>query len=64
MPSREFDAIDIQTVGVILMVVGFLGLILSLLYTFMWAPQARPGRGGTSRISTSSPRAVTEPARR
>ena len=39
--TAELDAIDIQTVGVILMLVGILGLILSLLYTFMWSPQAQ-----------------------
>ena len=39
--TAEVDAIDIQTVGVILMLVGILGLILSLLYTFMWSPQAQ-----------------------
>ena len=39
--TADLDAIDIQTVGVILMLVGILGLILSLLYTFMWSPQAQ-----------------------
>ena len=39
--TAEVDFIDIQTVGVILMLVGILGLILSLLYTFMWSPQAQ-----------------------
>ena len=39
--TAELDAIDIQTVGVILMLVGILGLILSLLYTLMRSPQAQ-----------------------
>jgi hypothetical protein len=39
--TAEVDFIDIQTCGVILMLVGILGLILSLLYTFMWSPQAQ-----------------------
>jgi hypothetical protein len=39
--TAEVDAIDIQTCGVILMLVGILGLILSLFYTFMWSPQAQ-----------------------
>lgn len=39
--TAEVDFIDLQTVGVILMLVGILGLILSLLYTFMWSPQAQ-----------------------
>jgi hypothetical protein len=39
--TAETDFIDIQTAGVVLMLVGILGLILSLLYTFMWSPQAQ-----------------------
>lgn len=39
--TAETDFIDLQTAGVVLMVVGILGLVLSLLYTFMWSPQAQ-----------------------
>jgi heme/copper-type cytochrome/quinol oxidase subunit 2 len=39
--TAETDFIDLQTTGVVLMLVGILGLILSLLYTFMWSPQAQ-----------------------
>ena len=39
--TAEIDFIDLQTTGVVLMLVGILGLILSLLYTFMWSPQAQ-----------------------
>ena len=42
--TAETDFIDLQTAGVVLMLVGILGLILSLLYTFMWSPQAQQGR--------------------
>ena len=42
--TAETDFIDLQTVGVILMLVGILGLILSLLYTFMWSPGAQSRR--------------------
>jgi hypothetical protein len=38
--------IDINTVGVILMVVGVLGLLISLFYATMWADR-RGGTGGT-----------------
>jgi uncharacterized membrane protein YedE/YeeE len=31
------DAIDLQTVGLILMVVGVIGLLISLLYMTMWS---------------------------
>lgn len=42
--TAETDFIDLQTTGVVLMVVGILGLVLSLLYTFMWSPGAQRGR--------------------
>jgi hypothetical protein len=38
------SAINIATVGLILMIAGILGLILSLLYTAFWADRARPRR--------------------
>ena len=40
--TAHVSGIDLQTVGTILMLVGILGLILSLIYTFAWA-------GGTRR---------------
>jgi hypothetical protein len=42
--TAHVSGIDIQTCGVILMVVGILGLILSLLYTFVWSESARARR--------------------
>jgi hypothetical protein len=39
------SAVDIQTIGLILLIVGILGLILSLLYMAFWADRAaRPRR--------------------
>jgi hypothetical protein len=38
----EVDAIDLQVVGTILMIVGILGLAISLLYTFVLADRRRP----------------------
>jgi hypothetical protein len=35
--KADISGIDIQTVGIILIVLGIIGLILSLLYTFMWS---------------------------
>ena len=55
--TAEVDWIDIQTVGVILMIVGILGLILSLLYTFVWSRQSQPPP--RARPATTSPRAAT-----
>jgi heme/copper-type cytochrome/quinol oxidase subunit 2 len=42
--TAHVSGIDLQTVGVILMLVGILGLILSLLYTFVWSDRARGAR--------------------
>jgi hypothetical protein len=35
--TAHVSGVDLQTVGTILMIVGILGLILSLLYTFAWS---------------------------
>jgi hypothetical protein len=35
--TAHVSGVDLQTVGTILFVLGILGLILSLLYTFMWS---------------------------
>lgn len=42
--TADVSGIDIQTVGVILMLIGILGLILSLLYTFVWSERAQSRR--------------------
>jgi hypothetical protein len=42
--TAEVDFIDLQTTGVILIIIGILGLILSLLYTFLWSDSARSNR--------------------
>jgi heme/copper-type cytochrome/quinol oxidase subunit 2 len=39
--TAHVSGVDIQTVGTILMLVGILGLILSLLYTFVWSDRQR-----------------------
>jgi hypothetical protein len=36
--------INVQTVGLILMIVGILGLIISLLYMALWADRTRAAR--------------------
>jgi Domain of unknown function (DUF6458) len=39
--SATVSGIDIQTVGLILMIVGVVGLIISLLYMALWADRTR-----------------------
>ena len=34
--NESVDAIDLPTVGLILMIVGILGLVISLAYEFLW----------------------------
>jgi uncharacterized protein DUF6458 len=45
--TAHISGIDLQTVGVILMLVGILGLILSLLYTFVWSDRAQARRSSS-----------------
>jgi membrane protein implicated in regulation of membrane protease activity len=58
--TAHVSGVDIQTVGVILMLVGILGLILSLLYTFVWSDAAqrrrRSGDGYDDRTQNLPPR--------
>jgi heme/copper-type cytochrome/quinol oxidase subunit 2 len=42
--TLDVEGIDIQVVGTILMIVGILGLVISLLYTFVLADRRRPPR--------------------
>ena len=39
--TAHVSGIDIQVVGTILIIVGIIGLILSLLYTFAWSGRSR-----------------------
>ena len=40
----HLSAVSIGTVGIILIIVGAAGLIISLLYTLVWAERTRPPR--------------------
>lgn len=41
--TKEISGIDIQTAGLILMIVGALGLVISLLWMVVWADRRRTG---------------------
>ena len=45
--KTDVGPLEIQTVGTILLILGIFGLILSLLYTFVWADRDRPARRET-----------------
>ena len=49
------EDVNVNTVGLILMLVGIVGLVLSLLWMFLWAPNRREGPEGG--YGTSPPRA-------
>ncbi len=34
--NESIDAVDLPTVGLILMIVGIIGLVISLAYEFLW----------------------------
>jgi hypothetical protein len=42
--TAHVSGFDIQTAGLVLLLLGILGLILSLLYTFMWSETAQRRR--------------------
>ena len=50
--TTHVSGVNIQTIGVILMLVGILGLILSLLYMFLWSDR---GRGRVAEREYDSP---------
>jgi heme/copper-type cytochrome/quinol oxidase subunit 2 len=41
--NADLEVVDLQVVGTILMIVGILGLAISLLYTFVLADRRSPG---------------------
>ena len=43
--TASVEGVSIATVGLILMIAGIVGLVISLLYLFVWSPyHARPAR--------------------
>jgi cation transporter-like permease len=41
--TAHVSGFDLQTAGLVLMIVGIVGLLFSLLYTFVWASSRRRG---------------------
>ena len=44
LETSSLGPIELQTVGLILMIVGIVGLVFALLYLRMWAPRRRGDR--------------------
>jgi hypothetical protein len=51
--TASMEGVDLQVVGLILMIVGIVGLLLSILYMAMWAP--RRGRVVQDRVVERDP---------
>jgi membrane protein implicated in regulation of membrane protease activity len=49
------SGVSIQTVGLILMLAGILGLVLSLLYMFVWRPRRTSVEPGIERTRYEPP---------
>jgi asparagine N-glycosylation enzyme membrane subunit Stt3 len=47
--EREAEGINLDTVGIILMIVGILGLVVSALFWSSWGPYARERRSTIAR---------------
>ena len=42
--NADISGVELETVGLILLLVGILGLVLSLLYEFIWSDRRARGR--------------------
>lgn len=40
--TTHVNGFNIQTAGIVLLIVGIVGLLLSVLYTFVWSRQRQP----------------------
>jgi beta-lactamase regulating signal transducer with metallopeptidase domain len=39
--NADVEGVEIDTVGTILLIIGIIGLVISLLYMFIWSDRAR-----------------------
>lgn len=46
--TTTVDGVAIEAIGVILMIVGAIGLLMSLLFMMSFSPRGRGGEGGTT----------------
>ena len=60
--TAEAEGLDINTIGVILMVVGIVGFLLSLVFWSEWSPVYRGGRR-TTYVEGEAPRRRYAPRR-
>jgi hypothetical protein len=53
--TAQLSWIDIQTAGTVLFVVGLVGLVLSIAYTFWWSQRSRPAASDPTRSMAPPP---------
>ncbi len=54
--NADVSGLEISTIGIILMICGVLGLLISLLYASMWRDRARGGVATRERVVERDPR--------
>jgi len=53
--TAHANGFDIQTAGTVVFIVGLVGLVLAVLYTFWWADTRRRGRYDETRVMRRPP---------
>ncbi len=53
--TAHISGVDLQTVGTVLFVVGLIGLLVSLAYTFWWASRTREQEAATRPVVRQPP---------
>jgi hypothetical protein len=60
--TAHLNGFDIQTAGTVIFIVGLLGLVLAIVYTFWWSRESRYGYGDETVVRRRSPGAGQPPA--
>ena len=61
--TAHVNGFDIQTAGTVVFIVGLAGLLLSIIYTFMWSRGSRyPGYGDETVVHRRGPGGPPPPA--
>ena len=54
--TAHVNGFDIQTAGTVIFIVGLVGLVLAIMYEFMWSREARhPGYGDETVVRRRGP---------
>ena len=53
--TAQVSGFDIQTAGTVIFIVGLLGLVLAVMYTFMWSRERYSGYGDETVVRRRGP---------